>query len=315
MSHKPDQASLSTSSINAQQHMTCSDLARSNGESIIGTAAWARSWLLIENRDAWPSHAVNDLLPSAIRTRIAEAGWNAQFVREFDDRRESDSRGKTWRLWFVDSSKNTIWLWESDNQRNQLSTIEALLNGQPAPGVELKQPFLLVCTNGKRDACCAVSGREILKGLTDASRNATPTPVAVESTHLGGHRFAGVVVALPHSYQYRCDSAEHAKQILAAAQQGVIHPIGLRGHTAKQSPAQVAEIAVREKLGIWNFSSSLSMECKVSDRQAEVRGVIGTKAFTASLTLIAGEPRRESCSGDAKPLHFWHCTNLTIAAS
>ena len=53
--------------------------------------------------------------------------------------------------------------------------------------------MLLVCTNGKRDECCALLGRPI------AQRCAPGAPGRVwESNHLGGHRFAPTVTLLPH---------------------------------------------------------------------------------------------------------------------
>ena len=279
---------------------TCSQRARDNNEPIRGTASWARAWLLIENHQPWPSHAVNDALPADLRTRIAAAGWNAQFVREFDDR----SAVSPFRVWFADAVKQSVWLWQASTHDEQLSMIEALLAGAPEPAQVVTHPFLLVCTNGKRDACCAVAGREILSGLAHLTADGS-APVALESTHLGGHRFAGVVVSLPHSYQYRCHDSEHAQRILDAARQGIVEKQGVRGHTATQAPEQVAELAVREALNVWKVDTNISMECAVDGDTAVVRGSVNGSAFTVTLVAVHGEPRPESCGGDAKPLRSW----------
>ncbi len=61
----------------------------------------------------------------------------------------------------------------------------------------LADPILLVCTNGKRDACCALRGRALMTAL--AADHAERT---WECTHLGGHRFAGNLVCLPHGIVY-----------------------------------------------------------------------------------------------------------------
>ena len=54
-------------------------------------------------------------------------------------------------------------------------------------------PVLLVCTNGRRDVCCAVRGRPV---ALDAAA-AAPGRVW-EASHTGGHRFAPTGVLLPH---------------------------------------------------------------------------------------------------------------------
>ncbi|HEU5385864.1 MAG TPA: sucrase ferredoxin [Streptosporangiaceae bacterium] len=47
----------------------------------------------------------------------------------------------------------------------------------------------LVCTNGKRDRCCAVRGRPVAAAIADATGWDT-----WESSHLGGHRFAATAL-------------------------------------------------------------------------------------------------------------------------
>jgi hypothetical protein len=49
----------------------------------------------------------------------------------------------------------------------------------------------LVCTNGKRDICCAQLGRPLLEELEAQGREVW------ESSHIGGHRFAPVHLTLP----------------------------------------------------------------------------------------------------------------------
>ena len=53
-------------------------------------------------------------------------------------------------------------------------------------------PLWLVCTNGKRDRCCAEIGRPIAGLLSQEWPEGT-----WETTHLGGHRFSGTLLALP----------------------------------------------------------------------------------------------------------------------
>ena len=64
---------------------------------------------------------------------------------------------------------------------------------QVPAGYGAEPPVLLVCTNGRRDVCCAVRGRPV---ALDAAALA---PGRVwEASHTGGHRFAPTGVLLPH---------------------------------------------------------------------------------------------------------------------
>ena len=72
--------------------------------------------------------------------------------------------------------------------------------GPPRPGPRPRprslpayaDPLWLVCTNGKRDRCCAELGRPIAGLLAQEWPEGT-----WETTHLGGHRFSGTLLALP----------------------------------------------------------------------------------------------------------------------
>ena len=81
------------------------------------------------------------------------------------------------------------------------------------PGAAAAEPVLLVCTNGRRDVCCAVRGRPV--ALEAARRR----PGAVwESSHTGGHRFAPTGVLLPHGVTLaRLDAALCAEVLESAA--------------------------------------------------------------------------------------------------
>ena len=73
------------------------------------------------------------------------------------------------------------------------------------------EPYVLVCTNGRHDPCCATFGRPLVRALR-ASRWADRV---WECSHIGGDRFAGNLLLLPESLYFgRCD-AERAERVLA----------------------------------------------------------------------------------------------------
>lgn len=78
-------------------------------------------------------------------------------------------------------------------------SLKLFKNGLPPelPRQGLEREVLLICTHGRRDACCSKFGGEILKELEAA--NGKDLQV-FESSHLGGHRFAPVMLHLPSGH-------------------------------------------------------------------------------------------------------------------
>jgi hypothetical protein len=103
-------------------------------------------------------------------------------------------------------------------------------------------PLFLVCTHGKRDRCCALHGRP----LYDALRLEAGSDRVWQSTHVGGDRFAGNVVVLPHGLYYGRVGPADAAGLLAATTSGRIDLDRYRGRSAYSFPVQAAERAVRE---------------------------------------------------------------------
>jgi hypothetical protein len=124
--------------------------------------------------------------------------------------------------------------------RGDHSTFDAALDGRPHTG----DPLALVCTNGKRDRCCALLGRPLAAELA-----ASGVEGVWEVTHLGGHRFSPTVLVLPYGYAYGRAGAHSVKEVLHGAQEGRIVVEGCRGCSAWERPGQAAELAVRRAAG------------------------------------------------------------------
>ncbi|MEC9213404.1 MAG: sucrase ferredoxin, partial [Actinomycetota bacterium] len=120
--------------------------------------------------------------------------------------------------------------------------LEALGQGVlPNFGVPMEEAWEFVCTHGKRDVCCATSGR----GYALARQAAAPDAHVRECSHLGGHRFAPTCLFLPSGRLYgRLDAAG-------------FYPAGsepsaefLRGASYLSPAAQAADQAVRSALAM-----------------------------------------------------------------
>lgn len=101
-----------------------------------------------------------------------------------------------------------------------------------------------VCTNGQRDACCAIFGMRVYAELSRHCGDA-----AWQTTHLGGHRFAATLVSLPSGAVYGQLQPIDVAGLLKAHRAGDVLVSKLRGMSYLDSVSQWAEIALRERNG------------------------------------------------------------------
>lgn len=93
---------------------------------------------------------------------------------------------------------------------------------KPAEGRPL--PLYLVCTHGTRDRCCGTFGYPIYKALADhSSRN------VLQISHLGGHRYAPVLLVLPEWRFYGRLTSKTCLELDKALEEKKPYPHGHRG--------------------------------------------------------------------------------------
>ena len=279
--------------------MRCSTLAEELGEPMIGSVDQRLRWLLVEDRSAWGTDAVKDVLGEE-RARDAKArSIRPLLIR----RREGDPA--------ADAVRRVI-LVDTTTREMAVRTIEhpselalgAIANAPIAEfGAVMSDPIFLVCTNGKRDACCALRGRMLVTAL--AADHAERT---WECTHLGGHRFAGNLVCLPDGIVYGRVPPAEGPRLADAFLAGRLDPVLLRGRSAWPAPAQVAEQELRVRHGLDGLTdvSLVSVEAD-ADRATVTLGTPegGTHRFELAADRL-GPPRPTSCRADEveEPLHW-----------
>ncbi|RDI74777.1 thioredoxin-like domain-containing protein [Gaiella occulta] len=225
--------------------MSCSELSAASLERLGGTATRASRWLLVEVREAWGRDVVADgSLPASVRERLVE--WASQsggdgrvlFVRKPERR-----AAPTFAVFVAHVGEHG-----SAFARFELERIEdlAALDLDPGRSPEpVAVPTLLVCAHGRRDACCARLGvplYEALRGLVE--------PDAVwQCSHLGGHRFAGNVLALPHGVMLGRVRPIDAARVAAELAADAVPLAHYRGRVIHAPAVQAAELAIRERLG------------------------------------------------------------------
>jgi hypothetical protein len=165
-------------------------------------------------------------------------------------------------------------------------------------------PLLLVCTNARRDVCCASFGRPLVTAMHQRS------PGRVwETTHLGGHRFAPTAAVLPHGIVHgRLDLAS-ASQVFDEARAGRLVLAGYRGRSTFDGPGQAAEVAVREATGLTGLDDLNVAAAEPTDgsRQwkVEIKRPDG-RCWSVDVQARELTPaRRESCTGaDVHPVSY-----------
>jgi hypothetical protein len=274
----------------------CSAVAEELGEAMIGSVDQRVRWLLVEDRSAWGEKAVRQLLGADLESAAKARGLRVLLVR----RREGDpADDAVRRVFVVDTESREM----AVRTLTDLAEVPALLDLAAAEfGAPLRDPLLLVCTNGKRDACCALRGRAVVNAL--AHRHAERT---WECTHLGGHRFAGNLVCLPDGLVYGrvfpSDAARLADLYLA----GRVDATLLRGRSAWPAPAQVAEAILRTRLALEGVDDVLLEAVSVSGDVASVVLRAGSELHRLELVAEpATPPRPISCRADEleTPLHW-----------
>jgi hypothetical protein len=229
---------------------TCTTLSRDLAEPLAGSATTGATWLLLEQSGPWGARALtqshlNPALGRALEARSKGTGLRIALIRR--PGRHADCPPRSSRhVYLAHTRPGDPWVRETElmDPADLLDLDFAALGAGDHGGVGTPyqdDPLALVCTNGRRDRCCAVLGRPLAADLA-ADGHST----VWETTHLGGHRFSPTMLVLPYGYAYGRLSANTAKDILTATGEGRMVPEWSRGRSFWQPPSQAAELAVRQ---------------------------------------------------------------------
>ncbi|WP_165989603.1 sucrase ferredoxin [Streptomyces sp. YIM 98790] len=232
---------------------TCATASRTAGEPLAGTAATARTWLLIEQPGPWGARALTgSRLDPALGRELEQAaegtGMRIALIRRPGPHPDPGGPLRR-RVFAVHTAPGHGWARTAvlDDPARLRGLDPARLGAGHHDGLWQEHhgpPLVLVCTNGRRDRCCALLGRPLAAELSG-----TAGADVWEVTHLGGHRFAPTLLVLPHGYTYGRMSAPAVKNLLAEARDGRMVTEGCRGRSTWDRFGQAADLALRELLG------------------------------------------------------------------
>lgn len=222
----------------------CSDADLTAGDDPRGSAAEFTTFVLIEHLSGFGREAADDALRAVYGDDTAAVtavpGLRPFAIRPVGRAGSAGSRVR----WTGRTGGNPLL-----NQESARPTPADLRRLDTAPGTAA-EPLFAVCTNGSRDRCCALKGRDLAATLHSRLDDPDDEPAVVEISHLGGHRFAPTMLVLPWGYAYSWLDTGTALDVAYAAQDGLVHPTGLRGRADLSPAAQVAEAIWRTELGV-----------------------------------------------------------------
>jgi hypothetical protein len=228
----------------------CAAVSSARDEQLAATASRIDHWLLVEYRGRWGRDVLGSSLLSPelkehLRGQLASLRHARLLFVKQPERRPAGGR----HVFFGASTPGSERLFQLEVEHQEdlrRLDLASALAADGAPGVPVEGPLLVVCTHGKRDQCCALHGRP----LYDALRREADADRVWQSTHVGGDRFAGNVVVLPHGLYYGRVGPTESGGLLAAHAAGRVDLEHYRGRSTYSFPVQAAEQAIRESDGL-----------------------------------------------------------------
>jgi hypothetical protein len=267
----------------------CAAASEQRGESMAGTASTVRSFLLVEHPGPWGVDALRDArMPAGIgpelRARAAATRTKVLLIRR-PAGASKDAVGI--RIFAAYTHHAEPWLETTvldDLAQVHDLDLESLAAGRSPGLTPHPEPVLAVCTHGRHDTCCAERGRPIAAGLAELVPEHT-----WEASHLGGDRFAGNLLVLPHGLYFgrlEPDTARGVARLLAAGELDLDH---LRGRSGLATPLQAAEAALRRYVDERSLSAVRFISREVRNGRTDAVFDVAGRRYAVTVTTTQGE--------------------------
>ena len=278
----------------------CSDISRENDEPLGATASRIDRWLLVEYRGLWSSDALaGSGLSDQVKARLRELRSAETRTRLLLIRRPDRRHHHGLSVYVADSRQGAELLGQLEiSHHDDLRTVDPWTAAVP-----VAEPVFLVCTHGKHDRCCARNGRPLFDALNEQ--------LAAESvwqcTHVGGDRFAGNVVCLPHGVYYGRVERDDIPGLVDEYLSGQISLARYRGRSCWPFAVQAAERRIRAEEGLTGLDDlSLAEVTETAERRWAV--TFSTPAGPREVEVMGewGELTQLTCNADAvkRPLRY-----------
>lgn len=265
----------------------CAEESALRGDELAGTASTVRAFLLVENPGPWGVEALRDSrLPAPVRTGLAAraeaAGVRVLLIRRHH--RRAPREGFAVFAAYADPAAPWAERAVLDHPEDLLALDLAALGAGRSPGLEPHdEPLLCACTHGRHDACCAERGRPVAAALAGAHPD-----LAWECSHIGGDRFAGNLLVLPHGLYYGRLGPDQALAVADAHRDGQVLLDHLRGRSGWPMVVQAAEVALRRALDETRIDALRLVGREYADGVATVRFGLDSSAYDVEMRTVRG---------------------------
>jgi hypothetical protein len=282
---------------------TCSASSLRLEEPLAGTAPTAATWLAIEQPGPWGARALVEShfdaeLGAELNHRAKDTGVRIQMIRRVGHHALAETPGA--RQVLIASTlpgRGDFRALTVKDPRELLDLDFAQLGGgRIDAGDAHPGPALLVCTNSKRDQCCAVLGRALALRLAELHGGVAHAELW-ETDHLGGHRFAPTALVLPGGYLYGRLDIPSALLAAERAAGGEMSPQSCRGRSTWSKAGQAADLALRTDLALYGADA-----VEVTGEEEVAPGLWAVTALAQDLEYrvlveqkVPAEARPESC--------------------
>jgi hypothetical protein len=267
------------------------------GEPLYGTASRVRGWLLLEQPGPWGRDAVlqsrlDPGLAAALLARARAARVRLLLIRPAGRLVEGPRR-----CFVAHSGRRVRWLEERllDDPAELLDLdLDGVRAGVPPGfGRASPEPLFLACTNGRHDRCCASWGRPLAAALA-----ASHGQRAWECSHIGGDRFAGNLVCLPHGLYFGRVGPQAGPRVAAAYGRGLVDLDHYRGRSCDPPAVQAAEWFARRGLGLVELDALTLLGVRVAPDGLIAVGFDGPagRVEVRLRVAVAGEARLLTCT-------------------
>ena len=218
----------------------CSQVARESGLPLYGTASETQVWLVLEYSGAWRTKAVDDNdLAAPVAAWFAEQAAAVQGRRLFI-RGERRRAGGVFYVAVSREGEQRLWQIAFDDLEELVGLDVARVLAGNGGMTAVEETLVLVCTNGKRDQCCSLFGLPIFRAFSAESHLLT-----YQTTHLGGHCYAPVILTLPSGTMYGYVDPENVPSLAENVREGRIDLRFYRGRTFQSGVENSAEFQIR----------------------------------------------------------------------
>jgi len=292
--------------------LRCAPSYLASGLPIIGSApSEMTGWILLEHPGPWPTKGLPDDIDADLRSWLDARPERVQLIHRVERRST-----RTTRRVYVSAGFDLLAVIELpslDDLARYVGAIEAAQTATEAGVPTIPDGFdvatdapLLVCTQGRRDVCCAQLGRPAAVSLVDAFG---PHQVW-ETNHLGGHRFAANLVMPPSPLYHGQIEPDRIVELASELLAGRLPLTTLRGRAGIAAAAQAAEYFVRRELALADVADVTDVIPVVGDGSWRVQLADG-RSVHVDVDAAVGAALPSSCGVDPEPQARFDLTGIS----